>query len=266
MLDNHPNVFLAPQRETKFFTNDHIYLRGIEFYETNFFHNWSGQAAVGEKTPEYLLNEFAAQRIHSDLGTDIKLIVMMRSPAARAHSGYRHNLMMRTESLTFEDALASEATRIQGGLIEKSRYGYLERGRYATQIERYLSLFPRNNILFLRFDELVADLPSTGQKVFDFLGIESSRSGEAISEGKPVIEPFVFISEGDTPALRFRQQTVLNPSPRLVDFADNFNRTLEVLTPLNREQEFQLNRTHFAEDIRHLEDLSGWDLSAWMGQ
>ena len=90
---------MAPARETGFFYNDAIFNNGLALYETAFFKEWNGQTAVGEKTPEYLPFPGTANRIRETLGPETRLIVVLRNPAQRAHSGWRHNLMMGRESL-----------------------------------------------------------------------------------------------------------------------------------------------------------------------
>jgi predicted acyl esterase len=96
LLNQHPDVFLATPRETCFFYDDVLYGGGITSYERNFFREWNGQKAVGEKAPA---------RIKDSLGDKVKLIVTLRSPAKRAHSHFRHNYQQLWEEFSFEDAL-----------------------------------------------------------------------------------------------------------------------------------------------------------------
>ena len=50
-LSSHPDVYLSPKKEIKFF--DRGYDRGVSWYES-FFDGWNGEAAAGEATQTYL--------------------------------------------------------------------------------------------------------------------------------------------------------------------------------------------------------------------
>ncbi len=175
LLNQHPDVFLATPRETRFFCDDTLYDGGVISYERIFFHGWDGQKAVGEKTPAYLFFEKTAGRIRETLGTDVKLIVTLRSPAQRAHSHFRHNYQQLWESLSFEEALRKEPERTAKGELARATYGYLERGRYVDQLRRYTDLFPKENVLVLIFEEdIVGNQEQLASKLFTFLELDEN--------------------------------------------------------------------------------------------
>ena len=49
-------------------------------------------------------------------------------------------------------------------------YTYLARGRYAEQLERWLAIFPPEQLLVVASDELAADPGQTYARVLEFLG------------------------------------------------------------------------------------------------
>jgi sulfotransferase family protein len=49
-------------------------------------------------------------------------------------------------------------------------YTYLARGRYAEQLERWLALFPPEQLLVLASDDLAADPAKAHNRVLEFLG------------------------------------------------------------------------------------------------
>lgn len=51
-LGEHPDVFMSERKELYFFT--HIE-KGLDWYKAH-FNTWSGEAAVGEATPGYIVN------------------------------------------------------------------------------------------------------------------------------------------------------------------------------------------------------------------
>ena len=93
---------------------------------------------TGEATPYYLFHPHAAGRL-AELIPHAKLIVLLRDPVTRALSHYQHNLAMRCESLSFEEAIQAEPERLAGELekmmndpayysYNHQQYSYLARG------------------------------------------------------------------------------------------------------------------------------------------
>ena len=64
-------------------------------------------------------------------------------------------------------------------------HSYFRRGLYGRQIERLLEHFPRDQILFLRSDDLRQDHRGTIERTFAFLGVDPSfrPPAEKVSEG-----------------------------------------------------------------------------------
>lgn len=261
-LDRHPDVFMSPKRETGFFYHDHLYNGGAPIYELNFFNQWDGQPICGEKTPEYLLHPKVPARIHSTLGSDIKLIAVLRNPAERAFSGYRHNLMMFRESLSFEDALNAEPERISRNPAALGRFGYLARGYYARHLNAYLSLFERRNILILFFEDLMADQIAEFNKVYEFLGIDSQASDDEISEGSTSAEPIRPGGDADD-ALTVRDRVIRKPSAALRAFSDRYNETLSTLDRPDKSVLSDINRRYFQSDIDELAAITSRNLDHW---
>ncbi len=51
-------------------------------------------------------------------------------------------------------------------------FSYLDRGRYAEQLERWLSCFERSQLLVLNSQQLFTDPRGAYRRVLDFLGLE----------------------------------------------------------------------------------------------
>jgi hypothetical protein len=160
-LAQHPDVFVAP-RELRFFSDDENFRRGLGWYESQFA-GWSGQKAVGEKSPAYCLSPAAAERIAKTL-PGVRLIWTFRDPVDRAYSQYWHSVSKGKEGKRFERALELER---RGG-----RKGYLERGQYHEQIERFLQYVPRELMLFLLAEDLSRDPHAVLERVCEFLGVD----------------------------------------------------------------------------------------------
>ena len=282
-LGRHPDIFMSPARETRFFLMDHIYSQGISAYESTFFADWNGQKAVGEKTPEYLYDPLIPRRIAETLGTGVRLIATFRSPAQRAYSHYRHNFQQFWENLSFEEAMHNEAKRCSAGRYQKLRYGYLDRGRYSVQIKRYLNLFPKSAFLFLVYEQDIVNRQTDSLKrIFEFLHVDSSFAPpNTVSAGRAVpVQPRILEKNeqietdgmyiegrvGDLLLTRLtgKPKLVRNPSPQLVDFARGTIRNMPLHDALSRDMELAINKEHFSDDISAMSEIIGRDLGDWL--
>jgi Sulfotransferase domain len=154
ILSLHPEVYL-PSNKGLYYFDSHFDM-GRDGYLAHF--RGAGDAhAVGEISHSYLSSPEAPERIAA-LNPDMHLLVCLREPVDRAFSDYLDLQKNGLFNGSFEEAL--------------ERYpSLIERGRYATHLERYLQFFPREQLHIGLFDELKADPQSYADSVFDFLGI-----------------------------------------------------------------------------------------------
>jgi hypothetical protein len=163
-LAQHPGVIPPLRKEVHYF--DVNFKRGETWYRAHFGRR--GEPGLNfDASPYYLFHPLVAGRMHGSL-PQAKLIVLLRDPVRRAYSQYWHERDKGREPLSFEDALRAEPERVDAahrkladGEIEASRehqtHSYVARGRYAEQLERWLALYPREQLLVLRFEDLVKD-------------------------------------------------------------------------------------------------------------
>jgi hypothetical protein len=175
LLDRHPEIYMAkPVRpEPKFFLVDDVYHRGLAYYAQTWFATADAARAVGEKSTNYLESPIAAQRIQQHL-PGVKLIFMLREPVDRAFSNYCWSRMHGLESEDFATALASEAQR-QQELSQQFRYArphaYFSRGFYAELLRPYFDLFPREQILCLRYEDIFTQPMQLITQLHAFVGV-----------------------------------------------------------------------------------------------
>ena len=151
----HDDVFLSEAKDLYFF--DRYYERGLDWYRQQFRHAGQ-QRVVGEVCQDYLFHPDAAKRIRHDLG-EIRLMVTLREPAARAHSSYLYMLKQGQQVGTFHEALAA-------------RPELLDHGRYGSALERYLEQFPADNLHIGLFDQLQNDPQAFLDQVTGWLGVD----------------------------------------------------------------------------------------------
>jgi hypothetical protein len=126
----------------------------------------------GESTPFYLYNRDARRRIAADR-PDAKLIAVLRDPVDRAYSNWMHLWMdgLETES-DVVNAAAREHERVNAGWAPFWHYSGL--GMYGRQLKDLFEHFPHEQVLTLRYRELVDSPDHTLNRVFGFLGVEGA--------------------------------------------------------------------------------------------
>jgi len=106
----------------------------------------------------------------------IKLIVLLRSPADRAFAHWNMQRFKGREPLDFPDALKEEPRRIAKPLtIESRRFAYVDRGFYSEQLERVFKFFPREQVKIVKFEHFRDRKQKTLDEIFDFLGVKRLR-------------------------------------------------------------------------------------------
>jgi len=159
-LDTHPDIYMAKPitPEPKFFLVDSLFEQGIEVYK-KWFKNHNDRLMAGEKSTNYLESTVTAKRIHDHL-PDIRLIFLLRNPIHRAFSNYLWSRQNGLETETFENALDLEVEREQNCPMQfkfSRPHALFSRGLYADHLEPFFQLFPHENILCLRYEDLIDD-------------------------------------------------------------------------------------------------------------
>jgi len=191
----HPGVLgLFPQNRAKkstdfFFKEQH---RGPSWYRSHYhtaqyrsrLQRRLGYAPVGgEASPYYMWDQRVAAAAHA-VSPGLKAIALVRDPVERAWSHYQERTQNGVEPLSFAEALAAEPTRTAGELermLEEPSYysaahdwyTYRERGVYLPQLEHWTSVFPADQLLVLRSEDMYSDPQPVFDVVCDFLGIAS---------------------------------------------------------------------------------------------
>jgi len=168
------------------------YWRGERWYRSHFptrqarhrqeLHSASPSVA-GEASPYYLFHPAVPARVARDL-PQVKVIVLLRDPVARAYSNFWDRRAAGAETLTsFEDALAVEAERLSGVDHERlqtdpryysfdhDNHSYLARGRYLEHLRAWLEGVAAERMLVLRAEAMFAEPGLVFAQTQRFLGI-----------------------------------------------------------------------------------------------
>ena len=133
-----------------------------------------------ESSPSYLFDPEAAKRIAANI-PDVKLIFILRDPVERAISHYFHVKRKGNEPLDMLPAFEAESSRIDPPAKSENYkdpdfwfYSYKARGQYLEQLQRYLNIFPRENVLILNSEEFFNDKEKALDEICDFLDVKRS--------------------------------------------------------------------------------------------
>jgi len=185
-LAQHPDIFMSRFKEPTFFvwadTQHEIrgpgvghvrrqVIRDLDSYRQLF--SEAKEARVrGEASTGYLHTPGVAERIQQYV-PEAKLIAILRNPIDRAYSAFLHARRAGFEPLAdFQQALEEEPRRIRDRWIGLTLYTTL--GMYAEQLDRYLAVFPTEQIRVYLFDDLVRDRISVAQDAFRFLEVDQT--------------------------------------------------------------------------------------------
>ena len=169
-LRQHPHVALLRDQALHFFDNEENFAGDPDYdvLHRNFALGWRWRIA-GEVTADYLYYPGALQRI-ANYNPQMKLIFSLRNPTDRAFSHWNMRRAKNREQLEFVDAIARDE---EMGIWQAPRgNGYIARGLYSVQLEQLFKLFPREQVLILKFEDFRDNPFRMVDRVFDFLGLQ----------------------------------------------------------------------------------------------
>ena len=157
-MGEHPDVFVCNPKEPHFFSRN--YHLGQEWYERLFAPGESKPVRLEGSTTYtmYPMGGDCAGRIAAAV-PDARIIYILRDPVDRIRSAYHHAL-----------STGAEGRELSRAVLFDARYVYTS--SYARQLERYLEVFERDQILCLRFEDFNADPAGVIDTTLQFLGLD----------------------------------------------------------------------------------------------
>jgi hypothetical protein len=184
-LMEHPSVFMTSQKEARYFAYDPVLAplrdlpgqpktpKTLEEYQALFTDVKDGQAA-GDASPIYMNSPIAAERIHA-YNPGMRLIAVLRHPVERAYSEYMMMLNwgimpIRPFSKMFRECILTNPSWRNEPF---TAYGCIT-SLYHDNLSKYYKLFPREQILVLKHEDLLKDADASFEKIFRFIGVDPS--------------------------------------------------------------------------------------------
>jgi hypothetical protein len=157
-LGDYPDIALSDVKEVHFFDDEAQDWAAPDYAAYHARFPAADGRPCGEATPIYSWWPRSLERIRA-YNPGMQLIVVLRDPVQRAWSHWRMERARGAETEPF--AWCIRAGRQRNFAAEPwghhREFSYVERGFYAEQVERLLALFPREQLLFLKSEDLRAD-------------------------------------------------------------------------------------------------------------
>jgi len=173
-LETHPQLQPPRQKELHFFDEESIDWNRPDYGLLHGAFGPMGVRKAFEATPIYLFWPPSLQRIRA-YNSGLKLIFIFRDPIERAWSNWKMEISRGRETLPFHAAIREGRQRLQNcSVLDRPwrLFSYVERGFYAGQLRKALELFPREQLLLLRSNDLKRDHRNVLRAVTDFLNID----------------------------------------------------------------------------------------------
>src|SRR5260370_1636308 len=171
---HHPRIAMARIKETHFFDDESHNWASPDYAKLHAYLETHDTRLRGEATPITLYWRPAIRRIH-DYNPEIKILLLLRNPIARAFSHWQHEYARGREFLPFGAAIRSGRARVAvSSQIEgvNRRFSYVERGVYAEHLLYLAKYLPWNNMHCAIAEDFFQDRSPALRRIAAFLQID----------------------------------------------------------------------------------------------
>lgn len=276
-LKEHPHIFISDPKEPHYFAEDFDNYRLVKTkndYFDLFKDAQEDNVAVGEGSVFYLYSSVALQNIYQ-FDSQAKIIVMLRKPSELVYSFHSQLLYSADEQeQDFETAWYLQSLRKQGKKIpttcrEAELLQYAAVGKLGKQIERLFTIFPRQQVEIIWFEDFISNTQQVYDRVLDFLAVphdnrtDFSRINENKKHKLSVLGRF-----SEKPPVAFTE--ILMQTKKilgidrlgLLDTIRSFNTKTGSRSPLKESFHIEIAK-EFKDDVNKLAKILDKDLSNW---
>jgi len=271
-LDEHPEISLSSVKETNFHCEDfniskpHNETEYLSLFEMN-----TQTKVLLDGSILNLYSQKAAQAIY-DYCPDAKIIVILRDPVKATYAWHSQMVFTANEPIQdFSKALAAETHRKNGELIPPAGTThdcpqflfYSEVMRYGQQLKKYFDLFPKEQILVLFQEDLIASPQTTYDKILAFLSVTPfTPNFRPINTNKSRRFRRLYSLLKIFLAAPAKRLLPMKMRLKLINILEFFTASNSTRSKLDKEINKAL-RDSFSSDIAQLETLLGVNLSHW---
>lgn len=253
-LNASPDVFMSPVKEPHFFGEDLYdpnHIQNIDDY-LDLFKDARNEKIIGEASVWYLYSKTAAKEIF-DFSPQAKLLIHLRDPREMIPSLHNHHLfrgyLQGSDSSSF-----------------RTKIDYTQLAAYASQIDRYLDVFPAEQIKIVFFEDFVNDTGKVFADIMNFLNVNDQFQPEFIRHN-PRRTHRIKNVEGILNQLRSLAKKI--PLSKLKPFYKRVDRLLrqwntQVISNENQSEILSADICRaLIPEIQKLEQLTGRNLAHW---
>lgn len=203
-LGQHPDVFMSPTKEPKYFSRlaDGETGPGDEERYLKIFAD-ATEPVQGEASPTYLYHPDVPELIH-DRAPDARILISLRDPIQRTYSNYWRMVAGGRADPDFTACAEAEvaALRALAGSDDPSevldavaeagspdagedaplRLRLVDKSLYADRVERYLDTFGRDRVHVVLVADLADDAEAVLAGIFDFLDVDPGHAAAVDTE------------------------------------------------------------------------------------
>jgi hypothetical protein len=199
-LNSHPEIFMSPIKEPNFFGSDIQWKKFREDYKHNteldfdeyfskeileekhiafvenknhymsLFRNSEVFKIRGEVSTSYLYSSLAAKEIY-EFNPNAKIIIILREPVERTVSHYLMDYARGNQKVyNILNDLKTDFTASHKGWGISNLY--IDLSLYQEQIQRYMDIFPKEQIILLDYEDLKKDPNRFMAEIFKFINVK----------------------------------------------------------------------------------------------
>ena len=164
----HPRVVRAFTKELHYFTRDFAGRVPLGSWSKEYHEllGWQGDPndgmLYGEASPSYIV---VPQRLY-DFNPDVKIVIMLRDPVTRALSQIR-----QYEEKSFRLKEGGYLAHMKSA-ADLSKVDVVLDSIYFNRVQKFLDVFPPENVAVVSFEEMASDPQAVMNEVFAFLNLD----------------------------------------------------------------------------------------------
>lgn len=280
-LEKFPEVYRSPVKEPNYFNPDvwvedilplpkrtkghylrkqfNAVVRSEEDYLSLYEDSREGQI-VGDYSVNYLRSEEAPGRIWKSV-KDAKIVIVLRNPIHRAYSHYIMDCKIGRVYDTFGNVISRHIKDVDDRAVQYDNY--VQCGMYAKQIDRYIEVFGRDNVLILLYDDLVDGFDACILTICEHVGLSTegrrvikSNANSAEVAKAPFVNMLLYKSGVKKIIIRYCPEFIKQAAIKLY-YSPHQRSAMS-------ESEKVMLRDYFRDDIMRTEQVIGRSLRHWL--
>lgn len=266
-LGEHPRIVTHQQKEFAYFMDDSAYELGIDSALKEGFPKPGTDQLILAKAAGLYWNPKGLKRL-KEHNPEAKLIFTLRNPVERAYSSFNMERSFGWIKRDFDELpniLEQDQTSDQ--LFEL----FIHLGLYAKHLEYIYTLFPKESVKLVLFEDLKENPDQVVGEVLQWLGLPTDTSLRTDKVHNKTSQPrnktftqFIFWLKRNNNPIKRTARTILpyRVFSKIGSALIQMNRTKSTYESMSSETENALYR-YFEAPNEKLSEMSGLDLSRW---